>query len=40
MIKAIEFFSGIGGLHYALIRSVPHASVVAAFDVNEHANRW
>ncbi|KAI8143369.1 S-adenosyl-L-methionine-dependent methyltransferase [Fennellomyces sp. T-0311] len=38
-IRCLEFFSGIGGLHYALnIAEIP-ASVVCAFDVNEIANQ-
>ncbi|KAI8927577.1 S-adenosyl-L-methionine-dependent methyltransferase [Entophlyctis helioformis] len=37
-ITAIEFFSGIGGLHYALERALPSAAVAAAFDLNENAN--
>ncbi|KAI8922337.1 S-adenosyl-L-methionine-dependent methyltransferase [Powellomyces hirtus] len=38
-IRALEFFSGLGGLHYGLEFAVPDASVVAAFDINEHANK-
>ncbi|KAI9489076.1 S-adenosyl-L-methionine-dependent methyltransferase [Zychaea mexicana] len=38
-IRCLEFFSGIGGLHYALnIAEVP-ATVVCAFDVNMIANQ-
>jgi tRNA (cytosine38-C5)-methyltransferase len=37
-IVAIEFFSGIGGLHYGLMKASPNAKVVAAFDTNTHAN--
>ncbi|KAJ3017092.1 C-5 cytosine-specific DNA methylase [Thoreauomyces humboldtii] len=38
-IRALEFFSGLGGLHYALdFCNLPDARVVAAFDINEHAN--
>ena len=36
--KAIEFFSGIGGLHHALLIVSPNAKVVQAFDVNSVAN--
>ncbi|KAI9316237.1 S-adenosyl-L-methionine-dependent methyltransferase [Dichotomocladium elegans] len=37
-VRCLEFFSGIGGLHYALnIAQIP-ATVVAAFDVNMIAN--
>eukprot|EP00842_Homolaphlyctis_polyrhiza_P003249 jgi/Hompol1/3925/HPOL_000722-RA len=38
MIKAIEFFSGIGGLHYGLERAESEATVVASFDMNTAAN--
>ncbi|KAJ3182755.1 C-5 cytosine-specific DNA methylase [Geranomyces variabilis] len=37
-IRALEFFSGLGGLHYGLEFADPTAQVVAAWDVNEHAN--
>ncbi|ORY96934.1 S-adenosyl-L-methionine-dependent methyltransferase [Syncephalastrum racemosum] len=37
-IRCLEFFSGIGGLHYALPIAGIHAEVVCAFDVNEVAN--
>ncbi|TPX66707.1 DNA (cytosine-5-)-methyltransferase [Spizellomyces sp. 'palustris'] len=37
-IRALEFFSGIGGLHYGLEYAHPRSEVVAAFDINEHAN--
>ena len=38
-VDVLEFFSGIGGLHYALERSgVPHR-VVQAFDVDDSAVR-
>ncbi|KAI9259669.1 S-adenosyl-L-methionine-dependent methyltransferase [Phascolomyces articulosus] len=38
-IRCLEFFSGIGGLHYALnIAEIP-ATVVCAFDVNMIANQ-
>lgn len=36
--RALEFYCGIGGLHYSLLRARPDASVVAAFDVNPHGN--
>jgi tRNA (cytosine38-C5)-methyltransferase len=36
-MNAIEFFSGIGGLHYACKRAGP-IKVIAAFDVNTVAN--
>ncbi|KAI9219471.1 S-adenosyl-L-methionine-dependent methyltransferase [Blastocladiella britannica] len=37
-IRAIEFFSGIGGLHHGLTHARPSATVAAAFDVNVVAN--
>ncbi|KAI9325910.1 S-adenosyl-L-methionine-dependent methyltransferase [Zopfochytrium polystomum] len=38
-IRALEFFSGIGGLHYGLLFSQqPGASVVASFDINPVGN--
>jgi tRNA (cytosine38-C5)-methyltransferase len=37
-ILAIEFFSGIGGLHYGLDYALPKSKVVAAFDMNTIAN--
>ncbi|PWA00862.1 hypothetical protein BB558_003068 [Smittium angustum] len=36
--KAIEFFSGIGGLHYGLQNASPLSSIVQSFDMNELAN--
>jgi tRNA (cytosine38-C5)-methyltransferase len=38
-IRAIEWFSGIGGMHYALNLTRVPATVVAAIDINEMANR-
>ena len=38
-LTALEFYSGIGGLHYALREVCPDARVLAAFDINEVANR-
>ncbi|KAI9486419.1 MAG: S-adenosyl-L-methionine-dependent methyltransferase [Benjaminiella poitrasii] len=38
-IRCLEFFSGIGGLHYALKIANINAEVVAAFDVNLIANK-
>ena len=38
MIRAIEFFSGIGGLHCGLRYADKEAKVVAAFDTNVNAN--
>ncbi|OLY80214.1 DNA (cytosine-5)-methyltransferase [Smittium mucronatum] len=37
-LKALEFFSGIGGLNYGLINSGAPAKVVQSFDMNELAN--
>ena len=37
-LVAIEFFSGVGGLHCGLSAARPGARVVAAFDVNPNAN--
>jgi tRNA (cytosine38-C5)-methyltransferase len=37
-LVAIEFFSGVGGLHCGLSAARPDARVVAAFDVNPNAN--
>lgn len=37
-MRALEFYSGIGGLHYGLLQACPQAEVVAAFDLNEVAN--
>ncbi|KAI8818991.1 S-adenosyl-L-methionine-dependent methyltransferase [Fimicolochytrium jonesii] len=37
-ITALEFFSGLGGLHYGLEFAHPSSKVVAAFDINLHAN--
>ncbi|KAJ2718756.1 hypothetical protein GGI07_005606 [Coemansia sp. Benny D115] len=38
MLKCLEFFSGIGGLHYGLQASGIEGEVVMAFDMNENAN--
>ncbi|KAI8379324.1 S-adenosyl-L-methionine-dependent methyltransferase [Radiomyces spectabilis] len=38
-IRCLEFFSGIGGLHYAVNIAGVDAQVIAAFDVNEIANK-
>jgi tRNA (cytosine38-C5)-methyltransferase len=38
-IVALEFFSGIGGLHYGLQHACPDAKVVASFDTNTIANK-
>jgi tRNA (cytosine38-C5)-methyltransferase len=36
--RVLEFFSGMGGMHAALRAADIPAVVVAAFDINEHAN--
>lgn len=38
-LKALEFYSGIGGMHAALKSVRPAAQVLAAFDVNHTANK-
>ncbi|ORY07872.1 S-adenosyl-L-methionine-dependent methyltransferase [Basidiobolus meristosporus CBS 931.73] len=37
-VRCLEFFSGIGGLHYAFIAAGGSGEVVASFDMNEVAN--
>lgn len=37
-LRVLEFYSGIGGMHYALMNSGADAEVVAAFDINTTAN--
>ena len=37
-VRALEFYCGIGGLHYSLLRARPNAEVVGAFDINPHSN--
>ncbi|KAK9811898.1 hypothetical protein WJX72_012065 [[Myrmecia] bisecta] len=37
-LRALEFYSGIGGMHYALRSVLPDAQVMAAFDINDVAN--
>ncbi|KAG7450810.1 S-adenosyl-L-methionine-dependent methyltransferase [Guyanagaster necrorhizus] len=39
MVQALEFYSGIGGLHCALTRSHVPASVIRAFDWDQNACR-
>lgn len=37
-VRALEFFSGIGGFHVALRSAIPeHSTVLAAFDINTNA---
>ncbi|KAI8323054.1 S-adenosyl-L-methionine-dependent methyltransferase [Martensiomyces pterosporus] len=38
-IRCLEFFSGIGGLHYGFQESQVDGEVVMSFDMNENANR-
>lgn len=38
MITALEFYSGIGGMRYALASVDPRAVVVRAMDINHAAN--
>lgn len=38
-VRALEFFSGIGGLHCGFQAAVPHGQVVAAFDINPAAQQ-
>ena len=37
-IKVLEFYSGIGGMHYALKKSGVDFKVIGAFDINTNAN--
>ena len=37
-IRVLEFYSGIGGMHYALSKSGINFEVVGAFDINTNAN--
>ncbi|KAH0469180.1 hypothetical protein IEQ34_002412 [Dendrobium chrysotoxum] len=36
--KILEFYSGIGGMRYSLMRAEIHANIVEAFDINDRAN--
>ena len=38
-LRAVEFYAGVGGFHYSLLRSEVSADVVASFDLNPTANR-
>ena len=38
LIKVLEFYSGIGGMHYALKKSGINFKVIGAFDINTNAN--
>ncbi|WKY07127.1 hypothetical protein Q1695_006941 [Nippostrongylus brasiliensis] len=37
-LDVLEFYSGIGGMHYALEEACPNSRVLAAFDINTTAN--
>ena len=37
-LRCVEFYSGIGGLHYAFTLSGQAGEVVAAYDINDLAN--
>lgn len=36
-LRALEFFSGIGGLHAALKQVKPDSTIVSSFDINPNA---
>lgn len=36
-MDALEFFSGIGGLHAALAQVQPESHILASFDINPNA---
>ena len=38
-LRAIEFYAGVGGFHYSLLRSGINADVIASFDLNPTANK-
>ena len=38
-LRAVEFYAGVGGFHYGLLRSEINADVVASFDLNPTANK-
>ncbi|CAH1245475.1 TRDMT1 [Branchiostoma lanceolatum] len=37
-LRVVEFYSGVGGMHYAILESKLPATVVAALDINTTAN--
>ncbi|XP_078613440.1 tRNA (cytosine(38)-C(5))-methyltransferase-like [Branchiostoma floridae x Branchiostoma japonicum] len=37
-LRVVEFYSGVGGMHYAVLESKVPATVVAALDINTTAN--
>jgi tRNA (cytosine38-C5)-methyltransferase len=37
-LRAVEFYAGVGGFHYSLLRSEISADVVTSFDLNPTAN--
>ena len=38
-LRAVEFYAGVGGFHYSLLKSEINADVVASFDLNPTANK-
>ncbi|TQD82810.1 hypothetical protein C1H46_031640 [Malus baccata] len=36
-LRIFEFYSGIGGMRYSLVRAEVNAEVVEAFDINDTA---
>ncbi|ORY47970.1 hypothetical protein LY90DRAFT_8776 [Neocallimastix californiae] len=39
-LRILEFFCGIGGMHYAFEQSGMKGVVVASFDINTVTNSW
>lgn len=37
-LRALEFYSGIGGMHHALRLAAPNSEVVKAFEISDVAN--
>lgn len=37
-LRVIEFYAGIGGFHFSLVKSKVNAIVVASIDINTNAN--
>ena len=38
-LRALEFYAGVGGFHYGLLKSGVNADVVGSFDLNPTANK-
>lgn len=38
-LRALEFYAGVGGFHYSLLRSQVNAEVTGSFDINPTANK-